>query len=150
MIRRPPRSTRTDTLFPYTTLFRSILDEPLGHPAVPDGPLDQRRQVAQSEKRDRLLPDDPGIIAVRGRPRLVEMREKPRRPHTVDPAFPGEEGSRAEERATDEFAQGVVDARRDQAVGVAVENERKNVGLDRMVSVRCNQWGSRQINKEKQ
>src|SRR3546814_9890635 len=27
MIRRPPRSTRTDTLFPYTTLFRSILDQ---------------------------------------------------------------------------------------------------------------------------
>src|SRR3546814_4204941 len=26
MIRRPPRSTRTDTLFPYTTLFRSPLD----------------------------------------------------------------------------------------------------------------------------
>src|SRR3546814_1889409 len=26
MIRRPPRSTRTDTLFPYTTLFRSALD----------------------------------------------------------------------------------------------------------------------------
>src|SRR3546814_16712089 len=24
MLRRPPRSTRTDTLFPYTTLFRSI------------------------------------------------------------------------------------------------------------------------------
>src|SRR3546814_4508815 len=29
MIRRPPRSTRTDTLFPYTTLFRSI--EVLAH-----------------------------------------------------------------------------------------------------------------------
>src|SRR3546814_1846307 len=27
MIRRPPRSTRTDTLFPYTTLFRSANDE---------------------------------------------------------------------------------------------------------------------------
>src|SRR3546814_15397753 len=27
MIRRPPRSTRTDTLFPYTTLFRSFLDQ---------------------------------------------------------------------------------------------------------------------------
>src|SRR3546814_17951785 len=26
MIRRPPRSTRTDTLFPYTTLFRSLLN----------------------------------------------------------------------------------------------------------------------------
>src|SRR3546814_16147886 len=28
MIRRPPRSTRTDTLFPYTTLFRSRADRP--------------------------------------------------------------------------------------------------------------------------
>src|SRR3546814_4176707 len=27
MIRRPPRSTRTDTLFPYTTLFRSLETE---------------------------------------------------------------------------------------------------------------------------
>src|SRR3546814_17214148 len=27
MIRRPPRSTRTDTLFPYTTLFRSWVDQ---------------------------------------------------------------------------------------------------------------------------
>src|SRR3546814_3242582 len=27
MIRRPPRSTRTDTLFPYTTLFRSCVAE---------------------------------------------------------------------------------------------------------------------------
>src|SRR3546814_13680957 len=47
MIRRPPRSTRTDTLFPYTTLFRScgpacststhLLDEEfLGLPALPD------------------------------------------------------------------------------------------------------------------
>src|SRR3546814_11930979 len=27
MIRRPPRSTRTDTLFPYTTLFRSYVAE---------------------------------------------------------------------------------------------------------------------------
>src|SRR3546814_7274211 len=31
MIRRPPRSTRTDTLFPYTTLFRSVIAAiPLG------------------------------------------------------------------------------------------------------------------------
>src|SRR3546814_14586336 len=33
MIRRPPRSTRTDTLFPYTTLFRSVDD--LGHVGAP-------------------------------------------------------------------------------------------------------------------
>src|SRR3546814_5481889 len=31
MIRRPPRSTRTDTLFPYTTLFRSLTE--MGDPA---------------------------------------------------------------------------------------------------------------------
>src|SRR3546814_7259631 len=35
MIRRPPRSTRTDTLFPYTTLFRSF-DAPL-RPLAGDG-----------------------------------------------------------------------------------------------------------------
>src|SRR3546814_8093166 len=32
MIRRPPRSTRTDTLFPYTTLFRSDRDIPRARP----------------------------------------------------------------------------------------------------------------------
>src|SRR3546814_11250633 len=44
MIRRPPRSTRTDTLFPYTTLFRSVSGVPIarlvsslsvGHRPVP-------------------------------------------------------------------------------------------------------------------
>src|SRR3546814_20544557 len=37
MIRRPPRSTRTDTLFPYTTLFRSSLDEPWADTTSPSG-----------------------------------------------------------------------------------------------------------------
>src|SRR3546814_8667125 len=40
MIRRPPRSTRTDTLFPYTTLFRSndsaVLQEPSDDALHPD------------------------------------------------------------------------------------------------------------------
>src|SRR3546814_1823241 len=37
MIRRPPRSTRTDTLFPYTTLFRSIWRSIIpGRGIVPD------------------------------------------------------------------------------------------------------------------
>src|SRR3546814_16945512 len=35
MIRRPPRSTRTDTLFPYTTLFRSFPD--LQHATLANG-----------------------------------------------------------------------------------------------------------------
>src|SRR3546814_18289912 len=39
MIRRPPRSTRTDTLFPYTTLFRSKSGSraPRDPPAAPGG-----------------------------------------------------------------------------------------------------------------
>src|SRR3546814_9756907 len=37
MIRRPPRATRTDTLFPYTTLFRSLIVLTVRHlaPRVP-------------------------------------------------------------------------------------------------------------------
>src|SRR3546814_3805556 len=34
MIRRPPRSTRTDTLFPYTTLFRSRIYKPGRFPFI--------------------------------------------------------------------------------------------------------------------
>src|SRR3546814_5592233 len=37
MIRRPPRSTRTDTLFPYTTLFRSPSSVP--NLLIPLGPI---------------------------------------------------------------------------------------------------------------
>src|SRR3546814_10297040 len=46
MIRRPPRSTRTDTLFPYTTLFRSPdedADEDLGVMDVAERTLQMRR-----------------------------------------------------------------------------------------------------------
>src|SRR3546814_4487581 len=39
MIRRPPRSTRTDTLFPYTTLFRSQLLDYCRRSANPVGRL---------------------------------------------------------------------------------------------------------------
>src|SRR3546814_19669290 len=39
MIRRPPRSTRTDTLFPYTTLFRSRAGEALRAAARQGGSL---------------------------------------------------------------------------------------------------------------
>src|SRR3546814_1078277 len=41
MIRRPPRSTRTDTLFPYTTLFRSL---------YPDGVCDFSKPGVSQQK----------------------------------------------------------------------------------------------------
>src|SRR3546814_4416598 len=44
MIRRPPRSTRTDTLFPYTTLFRSANSSP--YPPVNVSMADPRASAA--------------------------------------------------------------------------------------------------------
>src|SRR3546814_3446738 len=50
MIRRPPRSTRTDTLFPYTTLFRPRVA------AADRGPRRDRTGVhSRSQRRDRAL-----------------------------------------------------------------------------------------------
>src|SRR3546814_9157887 len=54
MIRRPPRSTRTDTLFPYTTLFRSV------------GRLVEHQQVARpgeqaGQQQTRLLAAGQGL-----------------------------------------------------------------------------------------
>src|SRR3546814_6823713 len=48
MIRRPPRSTRTDTLFPYTTLFRSAACVAVGEQGDADG-ADRLRPVGQLE-----------------------------------------------------------------------------------------------------
>src|SRR3546814_7777962 len=48
MLRRPPSSTRTDTLFPYTTLFRSGHHHPLGR-AGPDSP---RQALEHAPGRD--------------------------------------------------------------------------------------------------
>src|SRR3546814_8175464 len=51
MIRQPPRSTRTDTLFPYTTLFRSDAVAAGGIKA--DGVLDQRFNLCKLLRRQR-------------------------------------------------------------------------------------------------
>src|SRR3546814_18314771 len=58
MIRRPPRSTRTDTLFPYTTLFRSI--------------------TGVDEQGQRLDADATGKLVDRHRRGLVEDARKQR------------------------------------------------------------------------
>src|SRR3546814_11702904 len=73
MIRRPPRSTRTDTLFPYTTLFRSRFlhrrDLVLGL-ALPAGDdrtgvahaAARRRADARDEADHRLLAATAGLV----------------------------------------------------------------------------------------
>src|SRR3546814_9115926 len=72
MLRRPPRSTRTDTLFPYTTLFRSKTDR-----------VDRiaRRNGAAVE----LVADE--AVGHRHAPQPQAQREHPDRPGG-QPAFP--------------------------------------------------------------
>src|SRR3546814_9672022 len=86
MIRRPPRSTRTDTLFPYTTLFRSTgtSSEP-GPPAVADRLVDRSVRLLSA----RLRP-----VLVRPRPRLYSpaplccgAHKGPMRMHAVKQYF---------------------------------------------------------------
>src|SRR3546814_18905805 len=75
MIRRPPRSTRTDTLCPYTTLFRSHADDLEGSVlaaklySVADL-LERRPQVAVVNRAD----DDvvaPDLVGVKGLPLAI-------------------------------------------------------------------------------
>src|SRR3546814_7514941 len=54
MIRRPPRSTRTDTLFPYTTLFRSPLRRPVSS-ARPFLPRPLNSHVGGTERVNRCV-----------------------------------------------------------------------------------------------
>src|SRR3546814_6757492 len=62
MIRRPPRSTRTDTLFPYTTLFRSF-------ERIPDVPPKARAEIRVSPETLR------GPHALRGRMTSLDYQE---------------------------------------------------------------------------
>src|SRR3546814_5133031 len=58
MIRRPPRSTRTDTLFPYTTLFRSQDGRRGAHSAAPRDDLSRQPDDA-CPRRGRLTRNRP-------------------------------------------------------------------------------------------
>src|SRR3546814_19541704 len=75
MIRRPPRSTRTDTLFPYTTLFRSAVRRQLQHERDRQGaagPWARHRQLLRIQPA--ALPargDVPDIVARRNSARAV-------------------------------------------------------------------------------
>src|SRR3546814_18332007 len=73
MIRRPPRSTRTDTLFPYTTLFRSQLPLSLGdvataessaHVVDPHKPLPKKQaRPPQRHSLPEFLPREEHVLA---------------------------------------------------------------------------------------
>src|SRR3546814_3039107 len=81
MIRRPPRSTRTDTLFPYTTLFRAPATRyPVGHGGAVRAGAEPRGVVAPLSRRpyrDRIPGDGDGrarLMAYRiGRAAYADM-----------------------------------------------------------------------------
>src|SRR6056297_1321114 len=80
MIRRPPRSTRTDTLFPYTTLFRSDLDAARarigaveGGAATPDTFLVVEHLETLLEARIATIEDEAVRRDHRGRPEVLPV-----------------------------------------------------------------------------
>src|SRR3546814_8457013 len=86
MIRRPPRSTRTDTLFPYTTLFRSA------HHGREDRPADEEFEGTQgSGSRVQLHDFDAGAVAdllVAGGDHDVARREAAQHLDLAGPRWP--------------------------------------------------------------
>src|SRR3546814_1149486 len=62
MIRRPPRSTRTDTLFPYTTLFRSHARRAVHDNRNPANPVTMMAEKATLIR----TPDGPRLYMVNG------------------------------------------------------------------------------------
>src|SRR3546814_11446250 len=60
MIRRPPRSTRTDTLFPYTTLFRSSTGGAILF--VPQKPTDELEGYVEGHMGSHNLREITGVV----------------------------------------------------------------------------------------
>src|SRR3546814_14820540 len=73
MIRRPPRSTRTDTLFPYTTLFRSARSGEVGL-----GVADVGQRLLERRRVDDLLALE--VLGGEGRDRDRHVLKALRRP----------------------------------------------------------------------
>src|SRR3546814_16006354 len=90
MIRRPPRSTRTDTLFPYTTLFRSPI--PGKTPAHAGVFLSRNQSLLQARLQPRALAlAPPPATAGGGWEGVPTARADPKgTPPQPSPAFAGE------------------------------------------------------------
>src|SRR3546814_14818363 len=90
MRRRPPRSTRTDTLFPYTTLFRSEVALVAGRVVVVTGDVHVARlalvdHLRRGQRRAPLPALDDAWIAGGGHRAFAEVAEHEQRV-AVDPA----------------------------------------------------------------
>src|SRR3546814_2318059 len=76
MVRRPPRSTRTDTLFPYTTLFRSVLRaRRLGEDARQQEPAADRERGDDERALPQRRQQQLGIVAAGARRKGAEHED---------------------------------------------------------------------------
>src|SRR3546814_14053417 len=135
MRRRPPRSTRTDTLFPYTTLFRSTTScrkepttirwlQPTGARLSSDGR--RQRRSGAGAKTDRALVG----------PGRSVLRIGTEGPAAIDNGDPPSLGL---DHQAFEYA---IARKRDD-----VARDRKSVGKGKSVSVRVDNGGRRKIKK---
>src|SRR3546814_11007209 len=101
MIRRPPRSTRTDTLFPYTTLFRSADRKPgAATHAAQERPDNVARTLWSGDGAWPPPHDDRGSSACTGNPAGSHDRAGARHDHHVAARLDSrDEGSCGPERA---------------------------------------------------
>src|SRR3546814_21148357 len=98
MIRRPPRSTRTDTLFPYTTLFRSALvlalpigifvNDDRGFLAVDAQPVIRGLHAGLDDRRRGRVEDGGGVAQRVEHVRLEAPDREILRHHVADLFFP--------------------------------------------------------------
>src|SRR3546814_9752345 len=108
MRRRPPRSTRTDTLFPYTTLCRSPFGGPEAEPVQPpaaEGDLRTEQHDKRAHDRDRAVArTDSQSDAVEhrdadhGMAEVVAQRHASHRREVPQPAMPAGAGEQEHEQ----------------------------------------------------
>src|SRR3546814_246990 len=79
MIRRPPRSTRTDTLFPYTTLFRSVEEVRAAAPGLERELAEAQRSGVKGELEEALAVIGGHRAGGRGGRDMMPPRPGPRR-----------------------------------------------------------------------
>src|SRR3546814_16255155 len=134
MLRRPPRSTRTDTLFPYTTLFRSRVARDLRHLRPHDRALRSRLLFHPHSPLSERLARQSGAAAGDG----LRRRRPLRRPADRDAR---EDGIAKLESPRDGSA-----VRRHTRARRA---DRKSVGLGKSVLGRVELGGRRLLKKKK-
>src|SRR3546814_10889195 len=101
MIRRPPRSTRTDTLFPYTTLFRSVVFSGFEYPdrATRDAANQKMMSDPRMQSMGEAMPFDAKRMTIGGFTSIVDDRAEGETGYVDGYVVPVPEGNKEAYRA---------------------------------------------------